>query len=155
VLGTLWSQVKRNKRELDWKRRLCAGLRSTGWSGATHRTVRCAPDSSVHGPPNWLLLRISAYADYNSPNCSRGAPDNLVCQLANDLLSRRPGPTVTWCTGRHGATHWMVRCPQNRKPANHAILCRCTVHCSVCTEQSGAPADKRQPNPTKWSSNGS
>jgi hypothetical protein len=84
----------------------------------------------VHGPPNWLLLRISAYAGYNSLNFSRRAPDNMVCQLANDLLSRRLGPTVTWCTGRPGATHWMVRCPQNRKPANHAILCRCTVRCA-------------------------
>jgi hypothetical protein len=30
-----------------------------------------------------------------------------------------------------------------------------TVHCPMCTGQSGAPAERRHPKPTKWSSNGS
>jgi hypothetical protein len=31
----------------------------------------------------------------------------------------------------------------------------CTIHCPVCTGHSGAPADRRQQWPSKWSSNGS
>jgi hypothetical protein len=31
----------------------------------------------------------------------------------------------------------------------------CTVGCPVCTGQSGAPVDRRQPGPSKWRSNGS
>jgi hypothetical protein len=36
-----------------------------------------------------------------------------------------------------------------------AMFCARTVHCPVCTGQTGAPTDRRQELPTKWSSNGS
>jgi hypothetical protein len=64
-------------------------------------------------------------------------------------------PTVTWITGQSVATYRTVRCPQNRKPVNQRICSRCTMQCQVCTGQSGALADRRQPVPSKWSSNDS
>jgi hypothetical protein len=44
-----------------------------------HLTVRCAPNSPVHGPTNGLLSGISAYVDYNLPDRSHGALDSPVC----------------------------------------------------------------------------
>jgi hypothetical protein len=68
---------KRNKRK-QWKKQIeAAGLRSTGRSGATHRTVWCTVW------PNSPLLGFSAYVGYNSPGDTREAPNILVYQPRN------------------------------------------------------------------------
>jgi hypothetical protein len=134
VPGTLWSQVKRSKREQRNKKKKHAGLESTGWPGASHRTVRCAPDSPLHGPANCLLSRILACIGYNSPDHPHGAPDSPVWQPPTVSCHVGRGPMVKWSTGQSGAPYRMVRCPQNMKPANHMIMCPCTVHHPVCTD---------------------
>jgi hypothetical protein len=118
-----------------------------------HRTVRRhSSDSSA----NFLLSGILAYVGYNSPYRPCKAPDSPVCQPPTASCHVGRGPTVNRSTGQSGAPHWLVRCPhQNRKPANHVILCPCTVHCLVCTEQSCASVDRRQLGFSKWSSNDS
>jgi hypothetical protein len=155
VIGTIWSQVKRRKRELEWKRSIWVVLNSIGWSSATHRTIRCATDIPVAVQPNGLLsLKVDSLC-YNSPDDPHGAPDSPVCQPANGYLTHQPEPTVNKCTRQSGATHRTVLCPQKQRVANQEIHDCCTVQCSVCTGQSGATADRRQPGPSKRSSNGS
>jgi hypothetical protein len=154
VPGTLWSQVKRSKREQERNRKKCAGLKSTGRSGANHRTVRCAPNSLVHCPANYLLSGILACVHYKSPDHLCGAPDSSVCQPPMACCQVGWGTTVKWSNKQSGAP-LDGPVPQNRKPTNHAILYPRTIDYPVCTGQSSAPADRRQPKPTKWSSNGS
>jgi hypothetical protein len=67
---------------------------STGRSGATHRTVRCAPDSLVHGPANSVLSGILACVSYNSSDGPRVAPDSLVSQQPTVSGHVGSGPTV-------------------------------------------------------------
>jgi hypothetical protein len=117
-----------------------------------HRTIRChPPNSPVHGPANSLLSGFLAYVGYNSPDGPREVPDSPVSQqptlVAMSALGQRSS----------GAPDSPVPPEQESsqsgdflpKPSPH------TVHCPVCTGQSGAPADRRQPEPSKWSSNGS
>jgi hypothetical protein len=156
VLGTIWSQVKRSKRELKWKRSLWAVLESTGRSGATHLTVQCAHDSPVHGPTERAAIGKKKHLLAINHRIVRAEYRTIWC------TSR---PTVSWHVG------WSQRstsapdslvpptrrsgAPQKMKSANQAIHIRCTMQCPVCTGQSGAPANRRQSTPSKWSSNGS
>jgi hypothetical protein len=58
----------------------------------------------VHGLANCLVSGIPACVGYNSPNCSCGAPDSLVCQpqMASCHVGRGPS------NGQ--VVHWTVRC---------------------------------------------
>jgi hypothetical protein len=49
---------KKEQKRTRMKKRKGAGLRSIGRSGATHRTVRCAPNSPVHGPTHFSALEV-------------------------------------------------------------------------------------------------
>jgi hypothetical protein len=69
--------AKVNKKEKEKR------LQSTGWSGAPHRTVWCAPDRPVHGSANSLLSGFLASAGYNSSDGPREALDSPVCQPCN------------------------------------------------------------------------
>jgi hypothetical protein len=66
VLGTLWSQAKKEQKRIRLKKEKGTDLCSTERSGATHRTVRCAPDSPMHGPPNRPLSGSLASVGYKS-----------------------------------------------------------------------------------------
>jgi hypothetical protein len=48
------SQKEQKRIEMKWN--IWAVLRSTGRFGATHRTVRCAPDSPLHDPAERATL---------------------------------------------------------------------------------------------------
>jgi hypothetical protein len=110
-----------------------------------------APDSLVHGLANWALLGILACIGYNSLDRPHEAPDSPV--------SQRP------TTSGHVITRPIVnrRTRQSRAPRSgnqpirgfSAVSSVRTVHCPVCTGQSGALTDKKQLGPSKWSSNGS
>jgi hypothetical protein len=105
-----------------------------------------APDGLVHGPANWLLSRILACVGYNSLDRPRVALDSPVCQQPTASCHIDRGPTVNRSTEQSGA-------PQKQKVANQGILFPRTVHCPMCIGQSGAPVDRRQPEPSNWSSN--
>jgi hypothetical protein len=83
-----------------------------------HRTVRCMvrPTSySREFQPTSAIIYWTVRVERQTVRCAS-------YPMASCHVGR--GPMITWCTGRSGV-------PQNRKPANHAILCRCTVHCPV------------------------
>jgi hypothetical protein len=115
--------AKENKGE---KRKKCARLRSTRRSGATHRTIRCAPNSTVHGPANCLLSEILSCVGYNSPERPRGPPDYPVCQPPTTSCHVGRGLTVNCSTEQSIANTGRSCAPKNRELANHAILCS---HC--------------------------
>jgi hypothetical protein len=98
-------------------------MRSTGQSGATHRTVRCAPDGLVHGPTNCMLSRILACVSYNSPDRPRGAPDSPVCHPPTASCHVGRGLTVKGCIGQSGA-------PRIGNQATSQSLDSMLVHCS-------------------------
>jgi hypothetical protein len=127
----------------------------------------------VHGPPNSMLSGFPGYVGYNSLDSPREAPDSPMYQPCNGYLPRRLRPMVIWRTGRSGtsratATYHVDQGQRSYgapdRPVPHrkgnqpirrfsATSCALTVHYPVCTGQSGAPTDKRQELPTKWSSN--
>jgi hypothetical protein len=125
-----------------------------------HQTVRChPPDSPVHGLANGLLSGFSAYVGYNSSDDPRVAPDSPVSQQPMASCHVDLGPTVKWRTGQSGAPHRTVRCPlvQESSQSEDSLSAPNprTVHSPVCIGQSGAPADRRQPGLSKWTSNDS
>ena len=137
---------KRNKGRKRKKHRKGAGLRSTGRSGATHRIVRCTVRQT-------LCSRVfPSYIGYNSPNSPCEASDSPMYQPCNDYLPRRPR------ANSHMA-HQTVRCPTEKETIQSSDSLSRPVHVLFtvrwCTRLSGAPTDRRQELPTKWSSNGS
>jgi hypothetical protein len=76
------------------KKKKCAGLRSSEQSSATHWTVRCAPNSPVHGPANYLLLEILACIGYKSLDRPHVAPDSSVCQPPTASYHVGRGPMI-------------------------------------------------------------
>jgi hypothetical protein len=98
---------------------------SLATSAMNHRTVR-ARRRTV-----WCSSRAMAICHVDKRQRSHGAPD---------------GPVLH--TGRSGA-------PQKMKTANQGILCHVLFTIRCTTRQSGAPTNRRQELPTKWSSNGS
>jgi hypothetical protein len=103
----------------------------------------CATPNS---PANWLLSEILAYIGYNTRQSARGAGQSgvLAAQRLVATSARSNGQVVH----RPGAES-----RQSGDSLPEHFLC--IVHCPVCTGQSGAPADRRQTWPSKWSSNGS
>jgi hypothetical protein len=128
-----------------------------------HRTVRCAPYSvwypgcqSMNKPLLGFCRGAVAINHWNvwcapTVRCANHAPQPMVGNTINaDHVS---SATVT-------RLHWTVRCTvglsdvlidqqsatidfarEGNKPS--------TVQCPLCTGQSGAPADRRQPIPSK------
>jgi hypothetical protein len=116
----------------------------TGQSGV-HRTVRCTVRPTLCSR---VFLATSAIIHWK------------VC-------ARR---RTVWCTSRatttchvdqgqrsYGAPDRPMPHRKENQPIRRffAMSCARTVHCPVCTGQSGAPTDRRQELPTKWSSNDS
>jgi hypothetical protein len=101
VSGTQLSEVQKNQRKTK------KGTKKRCWT-AQHRTVRCAPDTPVHGLPNSLLSSFPGYIGYNSPDSPREAPDSPVYQPCNDYLPRRP-------RANGHMTHQIVRCPTEKE----------------------------------------
>jgi hypothetical protein len=120
---------KRIKGRQRKERRKGAGLRSTGWSGATHRTVRWAPNCPVCGLPNSLLSGFSGYVGYNLPNSPREALDSPVYHSCKGYLPRRPR------ANGHMA-HQTVWCPtekeinQSGDSLSRTVLVLFTVWCA-------------------------
>jgi hypothetical protein len=120
---------KRIKGRQRKERKEGAGLRSTGQSRATHRTVWCVPDSPVHGPSNSMLSGFPAYDGYNSSDSPHEAPDSLVYQPCNGYLPRRPR------ANGHMA-HQIVRCPTEKETNQsgdslpHPMFVLFTVRCA-------------------------
>jgi hypothetical protein len=120
-------RIKGRKRK---ERRKGAGLRSTGRSGATHRTVRWAPNFLVCGLPNSLLSGFPGYVGYNSPDSPREALDSPVYQSCNGYLPRRPR------ANSHMA-HQTVWCPTEKETNQsgdslpRTVLVLFTVWCAL------------------------
>jgi hypothetical protein len=138
---------KRIKGRQRKDRRKGAGLRSTGWSSATHRTVRCAPDSPVHDPPNSLLSGFPGYVGYNSSDSPREAPNSPVYQPCNGYLPRRPRANdhmahrTVWCPTEKETTQSGDSLP---RPVHVLFIVRwCTglsggaPNCPVCQRTEG------------------
>jgi hypothetical protein len=138
----------------------------TGRSGATHRTVRCAPDIPVHDSTNSLSSGFSACVGYNSPDGPCEMPDSPVSQQPTASGHVGPGPTVKWRTGQSGAPHRMVRCPPKQEssqsgdsphaPSRALFTVRCTSDSSVHPRTEGkqglpnrAPTAPRSLGPIK------
>jgi hypothetical protein len=98
-----------------------------------------------------VALKNSSLCGYNSLDGLHEASDSSVCQSRNGSCHVGLGPTVKWCTGRSGAPKTGKQPIRDSLPAPSLRI----VHCPVCTGQSGAPADRRQLEPSKWSSNDS
>jgi hypothetical protein len=127
---------------------------------AQHWTIRChSPDSPVHGIQTRCSWVFPSYVGYNSPDSPRLALNSLVLQPCNGYLPRRREPMVTWRTRRSGTPHRTVRCPIENEISQSGDSLPCTVRALFtvrrATGQSGAPTNRRQELPTKWSSNGS
>ena len=127
------SSQKKQKRTRKKKEKMVVGLKSTGQSGAPHRTIWCAPDSLVNSPANCMLSWILACVDYNSPDRPCGAPDTLVCQPPTASCHVGRGPTVKWSTGQSGAP--LLDGPVPPKIGNQPITRFCaralfTVRCA-------------------------
>jgi hypothetical protein len=132
---------KRIKRRQRKKGRKGADPCSTGWSRATHRTVRCAPDSPVcvHRTVRCKVCELVA----------------LGCSLATSTINHRTVRCSSHATATchvderqrsYGAPDGPVP-PQKRKSANQWILCRplCAYY-----SLSGAPPDSPvHPQPGK------
>jgi hypothetical protein len=102
VPGTQLSEVQKNQRKTK------EGSKKRCWT-AQHRTVRCAPDSPVHGPCNSLLSGFAGYVGYNSLDSPREASDSLVYQPCNSYLPRQP-------RANDHMAHQTVRCPTPDNP---------------------------------------
>jgi hypothetical protein len=111
---------KRIKGRQRKERRKGAGLRSTGRSGATHRTVRCVPDNRCMVHPtlcSWVFLATSAI-----------------------FIGQSGVPAVQWlpATSTKGQrSYGAPDRPMHHKKGNHPIRrfsdasCARTVHCPV------------------------
>jgi hypothetical protein len=100
-----------------------------------HRTIRCAPDCTVsQSRPNQRSATRSTGDTWTSPTVER---------------SHR---TIRCATGLSGVTRrsWLQRSASPEKEGNHALF---TVR--WCNRLSGAPTNRTQLWPFKWSSNGS
>ena len=114
-----------------------------------HRTVRCLvrPTRCSRGfQPTSAIIPQMVRARKRTVRCANRATASCHVGL---------GPTVKCRTGQSGAPHRTVQCPLEQESSQSGILCPQTIHCLVCTGQSGAPSNRRQLGPSKWSSNGS
>jgi hypothetical protein len=112
------------------KHRKGAGLRSTGRSGATHRTVRCTVCPTIC---SWGFLAKSAIIHravrvrYRTVQCTSRATTSCHIGL---------GPTVTWRTEQSGAPHRTVQCPtevetnQSSDSLSRPVCVLFTVQCA-------------------------
>jgi hypothetical protein len=89
-------------------KRIKGRQRKEGRKGAAHRTVRCATDSLVHGPPNYMLSGFPGYVVYNSPDSPREAPDSPMYQSCNSYPPCRP-------RANGHMRHQTVRCPPEKE----------------------------------------
>jgi hypothetical protein len=116
-----------------------------GQSGARSCQTRC---SRVFGPRR---LKFTGRSARGAGQSGRRAAQRLA---------------ATSAPGNDQVVHWTVRCPTSNGPVppkqennqsgdSLPVPISCIVHYPVCTGQSDAPADRRQPGPSKWSFNGS
>jgi hypothetical protein len=139
---------------LDWRSlaqgsQTCTSLRCTGLSGV-HRTV----SGAQAGARDELAALGKSWGsrDYNSPDCLVSQPRSCQRSTAQSagnvwpaLIVTRPHQTVRCAKGVVAATVGFTK-----KEGNHALY-----HVRWCTGLSGAPTDRRQLWPSKWSSNDS
>jgi hypothetical protein len=156
VLGTLSNQIKLDWRSLASPSQTCTRLR-------LHRTVRCTPDSvrCQAGVLDKLAALGKSWGSrgYNSSDCLVWQPrphQRSAAQSASGVWTSptvtKPHRTVQCVTGLSGVPRvsWLQRSASPEREGNRALF---TVWWGIGL--SGAPTDRRQLWPSKWSSNGS
>jgi hypothetical protein len=127
---------KKEQKKTRKKKEKGCWTEGTGRSGAPHQTVRCALDSSVHGPANCLLSGILACVDYNSLDRPRGASNSPVCQSPTASCHVSRGPMVKWSTRQSGAPRTRNQ-PITRFCAHTLFTVRCASYCPVHSRTEG------------------
>jgi hypothetical protein len=111
-----------------------------------------APDGPVLGPAKLAALGVFSLRRLKITGQSAQGAGQSGVPAAQRLVA-----TSALANGQQA--HQTVRCPPrsgNQLIRGFITASRVrTVHCPVCTRQSGAPANRRQQWPSKWSSNGS
>jgi hypothetical protein len=150
VPGTLLSQVQK---EFNWNNEYCTSCGCTGHCSVhrlAQRRTRCSWKSSrklrlkftgLSGEPTSSTPTVGSAIDAQSTGDAW--PDATVTRPHRAI---RCAPDCVRCAkGTDGSTVDFA------KEGNKS----CTVHVQWCTGLSGAPTDRRQELPTRWSSNGS
>jgi hypothetical protein len=148
VLGIFSTREKLDWRSLAKSSQTCTSLWCTGLSGV-HRTVSSAR----------LVRSVNGPLDYNSPKCPvcTRLPGVPAARLANgrprdqratrgSANGQQAAPDCPVCHKGYG---WQ-RSASPKKEGNRALF-----NVWWCTGLSGAPANRRQQGPSKWSSNDS
>jgi hypothetical protein len=146
VLGNFSNRAKRRKEV--WLKMTKIGI------------VWCAPDSPVLGLVIWSKRpgrRPYRTLSKKESGMLAKIHRTVRCARWQATLPRTNGRIQRWPHGGHVC--WCARRPKALMADSTAVSTgyrgSLTVHCSMCIGQSGAPADRRQPRPSKWRSNGS
>ena len=162
MLGTLSKREKTDWRSFAKSSQTCNSLRCTRLSGV-HWTMfdaqSSAPSEQVALKKNSMRPAIIHRTVWCAPDCPVSQPcprQRSVARSVGDTWSSpmvgRSHQTVQCATGLSGVPRgsWLQRSASPDKGGNHALFI-----VRWCTGLSGAPTDRRQLWPSKWSSNGS
>jgi hypothetical protein len=135
---------KRIKGRQRKERRKGARLCSTGQSSATHRIVR----STVHPTLCSRVFLATSAIIHRTVRVRRQTVRCTTRAMATCHVDQ--GPTVIWRTRLSGAPKKTIQSGDFLSRPVHVLF---TIW--WCTGLSGAPTNRRQELPTKWSSNSS
>jgi hypothetical protein len=144
VLGNFSKWEKSNWRSLAKERQTCTSMRCTGLLGV-HWTVSGAQAGALGEPLSGKAEGVAVIIN----RTVRCAPDCLVSQPRPRQRPVARSAGDTWTSPTVTRSHRTVRCATGPVAATVGFTVR------WCTGLSDAPTDRRQPEPSKWNSNGS